>query len=248
VIIDVHVHAGKRTPVAPLAKACRPLGIEKVVYMGPLDVVCRAYRQAKDFIVPFYHIDLDAVTPEDVRRGLDAGVRGFKIICPRWNYDDERYFPIYAEVEKGRKTILAHTGIVARRGRYQRSQRSSARMRPIYLDTLARAFPRINWIGAHLGNPWYEEAAETARWNPNVAFDLSGTTLVKMTPRLGDFARILWWPTACQSIVFGSDTGIGGLPGAVDNYKRLLDALRLDEKSRALIWHKNAERLLKLAR
>jgi len=32
----------------------------------------------------------------------------------------------------------------------------------------------------------------------------------------------------------------------VDNYKRLMDALRLDEKTRNLIWYKNAERLLKV--
>ena len=119
-------------------------------------------------------------------------------------------------------------------------------MRPIYLDTLARAFPRINWIGAHLGNPWYEEAAEAARWNPNLAFDLSGTTLVKMTPRLGEFGNILWWATAWESIVFGSDCGIDYLPTAVDNYKRLMDALRLDEPTRNLICHKNAEKLLKV--
>lgn len=53
-------------------------------------------------------------------------------------------------------------------------------MRPIYLDTIARAFPDLKIIGAHLGNPWYQEAAEVARWNPNVFFDLTGSTLKKI--------------------------------------------------------------------
>ena len=243
-IIDVHVHARKGASVAKLAKGCRAVGIEKVVYMGKVDDVLKAHKKAPDFIIPFAHVDLDSVTPGDATDAIDRGIAGFKIICPLHNYDDERYFPFYEAVEKGRRPVLAHTGIIARRGRYQKSRRSSARMRPIYLDTLSRAFPRSNWIGAHLGNPWYEEAAETARWNPNLAFDLSGSTLVKMTPRLGRFGEILWWPTAWESIVFGSDCGVEYLPTAVDNYKRLMDALRLDEKTRNLIWYKNASRLL----
>lgn len=245
-IIDVHVHARKGRSVAKLSKAYRSLGIEKIVYLGQAARVLRAQRSAPDFIIPFAHVNIDSVTPEEVSDIIGRGIAGFKIICPLYNYDDERYFPVYESMEKGRKPVLAHTGIVARRGRYRKSRRSSARMRPIYLDTLARAFPRSNWIGAHLGNPWYEEAAETARWNPNLAFDLSGTTLVKMTPRMGDFGRILWWATAWESVVFGSDCGVDYLPTAVDNYKRLMDALRMDEKTRDLVWYKNACRLLKL--
>jgi predicted TIM-barrel fold metal-dependent hydrolase len=245
-IIDVHVHARKGTRITRLQKACEPLDIGKVVYMGEPDFVLNAAKKAPDFVIPFAHLKLDEATPEDARRCIDQGIAGFKIICPTYNYDDERYFPFYEAVEKGRKPVLAHTGIVARRSHRARSRRSSARMRPIYLDTLCRAFPRINWIGAHLGNPWYEEAAETARWNRNLAFDLSGTTLVKMQPRLHRFGEVLWWEGAWKSVVFGSDCGVDYLPTAVDNYKRLLDALRLDEKTRQLIWHRNAARLLKV--
>lgn len=245
-IIDVHVHAHKGVSARKLARACRAVGIEKVVYLGEPGRVLRAAKEAPEFIIPFAHVDLDSVTPEEARRWMDRDIAGFKVISPLQNYDDERYFPFYEAVEKGRRPILAHTGIIARGGRYRRSRRSSARMRPIYLDTLARAFPRINWLGAHLGNPWYAEAAEAARWNPNLAFDLSGTTLVKMAPRLGEFAHILWWPRAWEAIVFGSDCGLDYLPRAVDNYRRLLDALRLDEKTRRLVWYRNAARLLKV--
>ena len=37
-----------------------------------------------------------------------------------------------------------------------------ARMCPSYLHTIARAFPNLIIQGAHLGNPWYDEAAEVA--------------------------------------------------------------------------------------
>ena len=52
---------------------------------------------------------------------------------------------------------------VARKKNERSQNASSARMRPIYLNTIARAFPDLKIIGAHLGNPWYQEAAEVAR-------------------------------------------------------------------------------------
>jgi len=65
-----------------------------------------------------------------------------------------------------------------------------------YLEEIARRFPNITVLGAHCGNPEYEWAAEVARWNPNVFFDLSGSTLSKMHDRLGDFRKIFWWSDA----------------------------------------------------
>jgi len=69
-------------------------------------------------------------------------------------------------------------------------------------------------------------AAEIVRWNPNVFFDLSGSSLTKMHSRLADFRKIFWWsatqwhsaersaktpnndPSAFIKLVFGSDTDL----------------------------------------
>jgi hypothetical protein len=59
----------------------------------------------------------------------------------------------------------------------------------MYLDTLAREFPDLTLVGAHLGNPWYDEAAEAARWNPNLYFDMTGSTLVKKGANLAFFRQ-----------------------------------------------------------
>ena len=40
-------------------------------------------------------------------------------------------------------------------------------------------YPKTTIIGAHLGNPDYAWAGEIGRWNPNLYFDLSGSTLIK---------------------------------------------------------------------
>ena len=47
------------------------------------------------------------------------------------------------------------------------------------IDLIPRQFPKITVIGAHLGNPDYAWAGEIARWNANVVFDVSGSSLIK---------------------------------------------------------------------
>ena len=65
----------------------------------------------------------------------------------------------------------------------------------MFLDTISRVCPKTTLQGAHLGNPWYEEAAEAARWNPNLYFDVTGSTLLKFIKlgRLERLSEILWW-------------------------------------------------------
>ena len=50
-------------------------------------------------------------------------------------------------------------------------------MKRIYLDHIARLFPRLNIIGAHFGNPWWEEAWTMLKSNDNIYADLSGGTV-----------------------------------------------------------------------
>ena len=87
-------------------------------------------------------------------------------------------------------------------------------------------------IGAHCGNPEYERTAEVARRNPNDFFDLSGSTLTKLSDRLEEFKKFFWWsgqgesktatPANDQSafieLVFGSESGLDGIERVVSQY------------------------------
>src|ERR1700746_78164 len=114
---------------------------------------------------------------------------------------------------------LFHTGIVLRKKCDEPEDVASHRMRAFYLEEIGRRFPKITVVGAHCGNPEYQWAAEVARWNPNVFFDVSGSTRTKMHARLSEFRNIFWWsgteegtrspendPSAFVKLVFGSDT------------------------------------------
>jgi hypothetical protein len=123
----------------------------------------------------------------------------------------------------------------------------------MYLDTLCRAFPRVKIQGAHLGNPWYEEAAEAARWNPNLFFDVTGSTLFKFIKlnRLDKMREILWWsseegennphtlkggPNAWEHIVFGTDENPQGLTGNIERFSMMLNANNVPLESRNKMW------------
>ena len=118
---------------------------------------------------------------------------------------------------------------------------------------------RNHLVGAHCGNPEYEWAAEIARWNPNVFFDLSGSTLTKMHGRLAEFQRIFWWsaigwslktpdndPSAFIKLVFGSDSDLAGVESVANQYRAMFDACDVPELTRKMIMGGTLAKLLGL--
>jgi predicted TIM-barrel fold metal-dependent hydrolase len=144
--------------------------------------------------------------------------------------------------------VMFHTGIVMREEFKLAEDVSSSRMRPFHLEEIARRFPKLTVLGAHCGNPEYEWAAEVSRWNPNVFFDLSGSTLLKMRSRLHHLQEIFWWsgvgqdtstPNNDQSafikLVFGSDTYLARIEAVVNMYHAVFDACDVPEPTRKMI-------------
>ena len=137
------------------------------------------------------------MTPEvldQIDRFHAAGFRGLGESPGRKkNYDDPAYAPIYARAEKYGMFILFHTGIVNRTTPDIPADISVDRMRATTLDNIARRYPKITLIGAHLGNPDYAWAAEIARWNPISIGIVSGSTLIKKQEDYTFFKSIFWW-------------------------------------------------------
>jgi len=226
-----------------------------------LDGVKDSVKQHANRLVGFGEIQLDA---PDVLHQIDrfhtAGFRGLgEISSPRKNYDDPAYAPVYARAEKYGMIILFHTGIVNRTKPDVPEDVSVDRMRVTTLDNIARRFPKITVIGAHLGNPDYAWAAEIARWNPNIYFDLSGSTLIKKQEDYTFFKSIFWWsgitsphspkggPSAFEKIVFGSDVFGGELEEfdrELERYHKMLDACGVSPEAQANIFSGTLWRIL----
>jgi hypothetical protein len=216
-------------------------------------------RQYPDVIVPFGSIRLD---DPDVLRKIDAyHAAGFKgvgeILSPYHDYDSPEYFLIYERLQQYGMVALFHTGIV-NRGRPEVPQMSGmARMRPAFLDTIARRFPKLNIVGAHFGNPWYEEAAEAARWNPNLVWDISGSSLLKKAAHPEFWGDVLWWRPdlstrhspasaghAFHKMVFATDEGPEGLEANIQRFATFLDANGVPASVQEECWAGTMARLL----
>ena len=224
-----------------------------------LSAVTEFMKSHPDRLVGLGEIQLDAPDVLDmVDRFHAAGFRGLgEITKPQYPYDDRRYWPIYERAEKYRMLLLFHTGIVNRPNPEVPEDASSDRMRISTLDLIARRFPALTIIGAHLGNPDYSWAGEIGRWNPNLYFDVSGSTLIKKQEDYGFFKSIFWWTsvasphtpkssaTAFEKLVFGSDVFEGELDEfdrELERYHRMLDQCGVSAAAQANIfsgtlWH-----------
>jgi len=252
-IVDMHVHFRPGEPdfLDTFLKLSDRLNLAGCI-LTPFEhrkQVAEAAKKHPTQIIPFGAVDLDA---PDVTKQMaelhDLGYRGLgEISSMKKNCSDPIYFPVYELASRYQWILLFHTGIVGR-GKFDVPENvASGRMRPIHLEEIARQFPKLTVLGAHLGNPEYEWAAEVARWNPNVYFDLSGTTLPKMAGRLGDFRKILWWsdveweaqPTDDSSpfskLVFGTDTGTPNIENVLNRYLAMFEACDVPERTRKMI-------------
>jgi predicted TIM-barrel fold metal-dependent hydrolase len=264
-VIDAHQHyQDKPDYFDRLVKTYRPRNAMACVLtlMKDWPAVKKGSAAHPDVVIPYGQVLVDdPKAMAEIEAFAAGGARGIKMHTPRLNWDDESYFPLYKKMQDLGLVALFHTGIVCtivngNCGSSDEPQVSSmARMRPSFLHTIARAFPRLTVQGAHLGNPWYDEAAEAARWQKNLYFDLTGSSLIKKQKNLAVFKDFLWWegPTAhsppdavyaFEKLVFGTDEPPETLDNMLGRYEAMLEANAVPEASRRKIYGETMARLL----
>jgi predicted TIM-barrel fold metal-dependent hydrolase len=263
-LVDAHVHHnGKVEFLNELVKR-----LEKHDGMAFLLVRPEHLKQVTDYmaahpgrLIGFGDISLDDPKVLDqIDQFHKAGFRGLgEISRVRKPFDDPSYRPIYDRAAKYGMMLLFHTGIVNRTRPEVAEDVSVDRLRVTLVDNIARLYPTITIIAAHLGNPDYAWAAEMARWNPNLYFDLSGSTLIKKQEDPAFFKSVFWWTSvasphtpksqtsAFEKIVFGSDVFGGELEEfdqSIERYKRMLTACGVSQESQANIFGGTLRRIL----
>jgi predicted TIM-barrel fold metal-dependent hydrolase len=256
-ILDAHIHCGSKDAwVEEMVKIYRPRNAMAFVltWMDDMKLMNDAAASYPDLFIKCGRVRLDdPKAVREVETFKKNGYVGMKFHSPQRDYDDPTYFQIYRLCEEYKMHTLFHTGVSNRQIKDEPQWTSASRMRPMYLDTLCRVFPRMTVQGAHLGNPWYEEAAEAARWNPNLYFDVTGSTLLKFI-KLGKLERmseVLWWaadeaeknphtlkdgPGAWEHIVFGTDEKPTGLMPNIERFQKMLDANNVPQPTRERMW------------
>ncbi len=263
-VIDIHHHLSRdwREQMPRLRDKCAELGIDRVALctVGPPAAgnlqLYEALQENEDFMLALGYVRLGEEGPAAVDRLHAMGFHGLKVIRPTVDYDDDVCMPVYERAALLDMPILFHLGIVAAsRTADPLRDVSIDRMRPAHLDRIARKFPTLSLIGAHLGNPWYDEAGELARMHPNVYFDLTGSTMKKKPPQF--LAELLWWADNPQyglmgdkhpyeKIVFGTDVSIDLMEDVMNDYQAFFDHVSMSPEHQAMIMGDTAAQIFGL--
>jgi predicted TIM-barrel fold metal-dependent hydrolase len=230
--LDFHTHFSSADPdlVQDFIKNCERLECRAAIFGGPRyggrwcavpnEEVFRVCAESGGWLIPMAEFSLWDAEPDlsEIRRLVDLGARGFKFILPYYGYDHDLYMPVYEELEKLGKPALFHTGLVSPAPEDAIFRRPMIdNMRPIRLDRVARSFPKLKIVAAHLGTAMYrEECASLVVHHPNLYFDLAGGGAFwgVTAPQLAKLMTHDDWARSpdtrnYRKMVFGSDAKIG---------------------------------------
>jgi len=141
---------------------------------------------------------------ERIRDGLVKGIK----LYPGYDHypiNDPSLETIFRIAAKHDVPVMIHTGDTY-------AKTAKVRMaHPLLVDDIAVDYPDVRFVMCHLGNPWFQDAAEVLYKNDNVYADISGLTLGEFTydferyvaMRLKDMITYMGDPG--KQLMYGSD-------------------------------------------
>jgi predicted TIM-barrel fold metal-dependent hydrolase len=187
-------------------------------------IVADAIKKYPDRFVGLAHIDpnLKKTALNEFEKCVSKGFRGVKL-HPKWdNYvilDENLIDPLLEKISDERLPVMIHTG------NYPMSV-------PIQVAVLAKKYPKIKFICAHMGIDASAEAIAAAKFAPNVLLETAGTSSageVEMVVRRVGADRIL----------FGTDPPYGKF---VAEFFKIISLEIPDGDKNRILWS-NAARL-----
>lgn len=201
------------------------------------------------------NINVDKIDePQDIECYRNQGFVGLKFTGCCYPYNDERYFPLYEKAQELDMPIVFHMGWLAvdPAGSDRHYKINMENFRPSTLDRIARSFPRLKLIGAHLGHPEYPVAFKLMECFKNIHFDFTGgagqklhvrKVLSAMLPHPGletdykdpqENPALIWF----NSLVFGTDNPEPKI--WVPNSETIMDRLQIPNDLRKKFYFETA--------
>lgn len=247
-IINVHAHLHHSQNIAERIKLWRVCNVRRVCVLCLYPYVENPpmggyytnedlrplLKQYPDILVGMGALNLGRAPdgPGAIDRLKEWGFAGLKIIQSYYPYNHELYFPLYERAEQLGMPVFFHTGWLANGADDGALGINSDNYRPYMLDKIARAFPRLKMIGAHLGKPHAEEALQMLIY-PNVYYDFSGGS--------GRKPHELWISRALSPYLPGADMRDPAENPALEYFKKFCFATDNPEPP---IWIEVSERIL----
>ncbi|HEX2204369.1 MAG TPA: amidohydrolase family protein [Longimicrobium sp.] len=263
-IIDCHTHLNRYTPDVPESLAARHRllreemdahGVAYALVISSYDVT--PARPPTDEVLAQVADDpkigvvaaatgamIESGDFSALRRTLEGGrIKALKLY-PGYvpiALTDPRVAPVYALAAEFGLPVMIHTGDT-----YDRSSKVKY-AHPLVIDELAVDHRDVTFVMAHVGNPWFMDAAEVLYKNDNVYADVSGLTLGNFKPRYAAFARarlndVIAFVNDPTRLMFGTDWPISELASYLE-FVATLDVT--DEEREGLMW-RNAARVFRI--
>jgi len=150
----------------------------------------------------------------------NPAVKGFKFHPPDQGFypSDRKYYGLWEVLQAGNKPVMFHVGFTVLGANTDGGKGIALDYgRPIYLDRLARDFPRMKIIAAHPGWPWQEELLAIVTHKKNIHVDTSGY-LAEQLPEI--FQRALHGRLQDRAL-FGTDFPYVDLQRALTSFEKL---------------------------
>ena len=262
-LIDFHAHLFSEEGYGhSLAETARSLGFDYMCLGGGQpqyglannEEVLETAKTYPELFIPFAVLNLGRDGANEVQELRQAGFRGLRVAVPPEPYDSDRFNPVYEAAQALNMPVMFHTGFAPVTPMDGALDVRCERMRPVYLDTLARRFPGLTIVGTSLGYPWCEEALEALRRHSNLYFDIGGEIFQKKGL---SFFRGLFraeasptpaapsTETCLPQLLFGSAVKHEDIAAAERDHQRFFRALALGEDMIDTIMGAKAAELLR---
>lgn len=143
--------------------------------------------------------------------------------------DDNHHIPIYEFADKYHLTITYHTGSCSLVLPTDNDMEGS---NAIYVQRVAKMFPNVNFVVAHMDDPRYNECIRIVHEQPNMFTDFSGAYEpgtpegASMQWAIDTFARAInQFPDTYKSILYGTDFCPPINLKAIDEYDTTISAI-----------------------
>lgn len=265
-IIDAHFHfypyedfhreaeaAGHENTAAHLQKVYQETGMVHGIVMGNggLSLRQHQYPEFMSYCIGLDENCLNVGNRKEYEQRVDLVEQhlkrsqcvGIKIYAGYAHYyvSDKIFIPFYELARKYAKPVAVHTGETAG------SMGLLKYSHPLTLDEAASAFPDVQFIMCHIGNPWIQDAVAVMDKNENVAADLSGLLEGRIyMPEFKetqkgymDFVRCwLSYLDSYDRILYGTDWPLVNLYEYIEFIKALIPEQHYEK-----VFYENAARL-----
>ncbi len=187
----------------------------------------------------------DARAAEELERRIqnDPHLVGLKIYGGYYHYylTDPVYRPGFELAEKYDLPVTFHSGDTFS------SEALLKYAHPLIGDDVAKMYPNVKLILAHMGNPWILDAAEVAYRNPNVYVDISGLYVGRNLQKVKNDRQIMDFHQLAVKLIHNYDKVLYGSDWPLSPMADYIDFIKgfIPEEQWEKVFYQNAVKVFK---